>query len=176
MESSNEQIDYGEVVGRDFLDKLLLAIIDAHPGQSTSRVSDVKRREDRRRQALEALLGQSHAEGRPRNSDETILKWIGNEHYKDRARRDMAKFKGEFEPKVRSVHQLVKYAVKHFGLPDNAGERLRKKLRGEGTKRWLELAVLHDDVPEQLDRNLLKSVQDVLARRGIAMDLRNVER
>lgn len=32
--SSNrgEQVDFGEVVGRDFADKLLLAIIDAHPG------------------------------------------------------------------------------------------------------------------------------------------------
>ncbi|MDX1001541.1 hypothetical protein GOE20_11515 [Sinorhizobium medicae] len=167
--------DCGDVVGRCFLDKLLLAIIDAHPVPASSAVVAVRQREERLRRAREVLLGQSNQEGRPPESDEVILRWIGNEHHNDRARQNLAELMGQPRPKVRSERKLVEKAVEHFHLPANASERLRKKLRPHGLQKWLEVATYHDDVPEQLDMNLLEAVREILAKRGIAMDLKNAE-
>ena len=80
------------------------------------------------------------------------------------------------QPKARSIRQLVLEAVAEFGLTDSAGERLRKKLSGRGLQKWLDVAEFHEDVPEQLDMNLLQDVADILGRRGISMNLDGVDR
>lgn len=168
-------IDYGEVVGRSFLDKLLLAIIDGHPEPSKSPASDTKRRKDRLREAKQALLGKSHTEGRPLESDEAVLRWMGSEHYRDRARHDMAKLNGKAATKIRSDRKLAEQAVSRFGLPSNATERLRAKF-GKEKQKWLDIEIHHDDVPEQLDFNTLQVIQKTLARHGTAMILDRIER
>lgn len=175
MSDYEEFVDYGEVVGRGFLDKLLLAIIDANPEPASSDVAAAKRRGDRLRDARVALLGHPNSEGRPLVSDEAVLRWIGSQHFKDRAQEATAKSKGRAVPKSRSGRKLVEAAAAHFHLPENAQERLRKKWRTT-CQKWFEVAMYHDDVPEALEMNLLISVQKALSKEGVLMELRRIER
>lgn len=165
QETHDDRVAYGEAVGRGFIDKLLLAIIDAYPEPTTSHASEAKRRIDRLRDAKRALFGQAHPEGRPEVSDERVMRWIGAQHYIDLG-------KGE---KIRSDRELVRQALTNFALPENSDERLRKKLSRQKQK-WLEIAKLHDDVPEQIEHSLLKKVQRTLSREGIEMRLDRIER
>lgn len=169
--------DYGEVVGRSFLDKLLLAVIDAHMTKESnlSAVAAERARMERLADAKMALLGETPPEGRPPNPDEAVLRWMGDEHYRDLGRRDSATMKGEPPSKARSDRQLADQAVKKFELPDNAVERLRRKF-GRQRQKWLEVAMEHDDVPETLDHGLLLKIRDKLAKDSIAMNLDRVER
>lgn len=170
-----EIVDYGNAVGRGFLDKLLLAVIDGNPEPTTSDVAAAKRRGDRLRAARSALLGQSNAEGRPLVSDDAVLRWIGSQHYRDRARRDLAKIAHQTMPRARSDRKLIEAAVERFRLPDNAQDRLRKKWRTTRQK-WLDVAIYHDDVPETLEMNLFQSVQKALSSDGVLMELGNIDR
>lgn len=135
LPDEDEHTDYGEAVGRSFVDKFLLSIIDAYPDPGPASASTAKRRMDRLRDAKQALFGQPNPEGRPRDSDEAALRWIVSEAYNDCARVDWAKLKGKELPKPRSVRDLVREAVKRFGLLENADERLRKKFSGDVAKK-----------------------------------------
>lgn len=173
----DETTDYGEAVGRDFVDKFLLGLIDAYPEPadiSKSPAALSKRRSERLRDAKLAVFGGTIAEGRPKLADAYILRWIGNEHYKDQAKYDMAILKNESPPKLRSDRQLVENAVSHFKLAESSVERLRKKWSKQKEK-WVQVALDHDDVLEQLEFNALQQVQEVLQRHGIAMRLDNLE-
>lgn len=183
-DQEEEQVDYGGPVGRAFFDKLLLAIIDAYTEPENSpdgsqkkrpSVTVLKKRVDRLRAAKEALLGQSHEEGRPLVSDEAVLRWMGSERYKDCAKRDMAKINGGEPPKLRSDRKLADGAAKKFRLPAERAESLRKKF-GLQCEKWMDVARYHDDVPEALDFSLLDQIQAILAKRGIAMNLKWIER
>lgn len=176
MRSEIEPVVHGEPVGRDFLDKLLLGIIDAHPQPSSSSLAAARLREERLRIAREALLGEPNTEGRPREPDTAVLRWIGTQHHRDLSRQGLAEIQKQPRPKARSVRQLVSEAVSQFGLTSSAEERLRKKLAADGLKKWLAVADLHDDVPEQLDKNLLQTVREVLERRGVQMELARIEK
>ena len=171
------RVDYGEVVGRSFLDKLLLAIIDAHTEERTtlSAAAAGNARVKRLAEAKQALFGETPREGRPLISDEAVLRWMGEEHYKDRARQGLATLKREPRPKARSDRQLANQAVRKFKLPDNAVERLRGKF-GPQRQKWLDIAMQHDDVSEQLDAGLLTAVQENFAKRGLPMNLDRIER
>jgi hypothetical protein len=168
--------DFGEVVGREFFDKFLLSIIDAYPRPSSSALAAARLRAKRLREARRALLGEPNPEGRPSETDTTVLRWIGLQHHRDLSKRGLAALQGEAEPKSRSVHKLVAEAVRHFGLTSSAEERLRKKLNADGLEKWFNVADLHDDVPEQLDMNLLQELRQVLTQRGISMNLAAVEK
>lgn len=174
-----DQVDYGDPVGRAFLDKLLLAIIDAYTNPATAdkkpSVTALKKRVDRLRAAKEALLGQPHDEGRPLVSDEAILRWMGSQRYKDCANRDMATIDGGESPKLRSDRKLADCAAKKFQLPEERAESLRKKF-GAQEQKWIDVARYHDDVPEALDFSLLEQIKAILAKRGIEMDLKRIER
>jgi len=170
-----EPIEYGEVVGRDFFDKLLLAIIDAYPEESTSPATTIRRRVERLWQAKQALLAQDRSEGRPMVADDAVLRWMGSEHYRDLAQRNALGRAGTQTHKIRSDRQLAGLAVQRFALPDNVTERFRKKF-GRQRQKWLDIARYHDDVPEQLDHNLLEQIQLILAKREIRMNLSRVER
>lgn len=174
-DDKEEPVDYGEVVGRDFLDKFLLAIIDAYPVLSTPPASAARDRDIRLRDAKEALVGQAHNEGRPLVSDEAYLRWMGSERYKDLARRDMAKIKGTKPPKLRSDRKLADLAVEKFDLPTGRAENLRKKF-GKQRSKWLDVARYHDDVPEALDFSLLEQIKAILEKREIEMNLKRIER
>lgn len=181
--SSNrgEQVDFGEVVGRDFADKLLLAIIDAHPGpEEPNREKADKNRRDRLRAAHQALFGTRYERGHPGYSDEAALRWMGAERYKEQARKGLEEFLGEPLPtKLRaeamSARRLGAEAAERFGLPDRAEQRLRKT-PAKQVADWMAVEEFHDDVPEQLDFNLLTEIRDTLAKRSIAMNLDRIER
>lgn len=175
VQVADEPTDYGEVVGRCFVDKLLLSVIDAYPDPTTSPASAARRRRARLREAKQALFGGSNPEGRPSDSDEASLRWMGSERYKDLARRDMAKLKGQLVPRPRSERELVDQAVARFNHPGSSGERLRKKFSDQREK-WLATAMLHDDVPEQLDFNALEAIEKILSAQGIAMTFDRIER
>ncbi|MEW9836577.1 hypothetical protein [Mesorhizobium marinum] len=168
-----EPEDFGESFGRTFVDKLILALVDAHPEASKGQASDRKRRIERLREAKRALFGSGNPEGRPLDSDETLLRWMGGEHYRDLAKREVVGLNGAHT--IRSDRQLVREALAKFGHPESSHERLRKKF-GHEKQKWLDAEMLHDDVPEALDHSALTSIQEVLARRGIAMRLDRVER
>ncbi|TCQ78682.1 hypothetical protein EDF68_10683 [Ochrobactrum sp. BH3] len=173
----DEKTDYGEAVGRDFVDKFLLSLIDAHPeleDKSRSSASLAKRRSERLREARLAIFGGLISEGRPKVADASILRWIGTENYKDRAKHQMCMLRNESPPKLRSDRQLVKDAVSHFKLGESSVERLRKKWSMQKEK-WVQVALYHDDVPEQLEFNALQKVQEALRRHGILMRLGNLE-
>lgn len=175
-QETDDELDHiGDVVGRDFIDKLLIAIIDAYSGSSLTQASDEKQRAERLRQAREALFGLAASGGRPSVSDEAILRWMGNERYKDLARQGMARLKREDEPKLRSNRSLAAHAVTRFGLLENAAERLREKF-GTQEQKWISVASYHDDVPEALDFSLLEQIQAILVKRDIKMDLKRIER
>lgn len=174
----NEAIDYGWSLDRSFLDKLLLAFIDAHPEPKQATLSTVaaaKHRRNRLREARLALFPGFNAGGRPLDHDDIILRWMGSEHYRDIVRRNMAAANADRSPKVRSNRQLAEEARKRFGEPKSSTERLRDKF-GEQRERWLNVAIYHDDVPEQIDHNLLRQIADILAKRGIAMNLDRIGR
>jgi len=124
--------------------------------------------------ARKALFGQTNQEGRPPESDLQALRHLGSEHYRDLARRDWAKMKVDREPEVRSDRKLAEDAVRHFGLPSNASERLRKKFKTQ-KKKWLEIELYHDDVPETLEFNSLQSIHTILLHYDIKMNLTNIE-
>lgn len=175
--AEDEASDYGEAVGRDFVDKFLLSLIDAYPepgDSSKSPVARSKRRRERLREAKLAVFGSAIAEGRPKVADAYILRWIGNENYKDRANHSMAIQKNKSLPKLRSDRQLVEDAVNHFKLAESSVERLRKKW-GMQKEKWFQIASDHDDVPEQLEFNALQKVQEALQRHGVVMRLDNLE-
>lgn len=181
--SSNpgEQVDFGEVVGRDFAEKLLLAIIDAYPGPDEP--NREKAEEDRRkrlRAAHQALFAINYGRGHPGFSDEAALRWMGTEKHKEQARKGLEKIRGKplpanLRPAAASARRLGVEAVKRFGLPDRAEQRLRKT-PAKQVADWMAVEEFHDDVPEQLDLNLLIRLRDILARRGIAMSLDRIER
>ncbi len=165
--TNQEPTEYGEVVGRGFVDKLLLAIIDAYEEPTNSPASAVKLRSNRLRDAKQALFGQAHPEGRPKVDDEAVLRWMGAQHYVDLGRRDTVK--------LRSDRELVREALDWFDLPGSSEERIRKKFSDQ-KQNWIDVAQLHDDVPEQLDHNLLQEIRGILDRRGVSMNLSRIER
>jgi hypothetical protein len=178
MSGENETIDYGWSLDRSFLDKLLLALIDAHPEPKQavfSPVTAAKHRRDRLREARLALFPGLNAGGRPLDPDNIILRWMGTEHYRDIVRHNMAVANADKLPKVRSNRQLADEARKRFGEPRSSTERLRDKF-GEQRERWLNVTIHHDDVPEQLDYGLLRQIADLLAKRGIDMNLDRIDR
>jgi hypothetical protein len=100
---------------------------------------------------------------------------MGSQHHQDLARFNIATMRGQRGTKPRSDHELTRQALKEFRLPENSAERLRRKFRGQKQK-WLDIAALHDDVPDQLEFNLLTDVRGILAHRGIGMNLERIER
>lgn len=174
----DEPTNYGWSLDRSFLDKLLLALIDAYPEPKQAAFSPVtvaKHRRDRLREARLALFPGFNAGGRPPDPDNIILRWMGTEHYRDVVRQNMAATNADKSPKVRSDRQLADEARIRFSEPKSSVERLRDKF-GEQRERWLNVAIHHDDVPEQIDHNLLRQIADILAKRDIAMDLSRIER
>jgi hypothetical protein len=164
--------DYrGPGVGRSFAERLLLSIIDAHPtgGQIASPLSAARDRERRLQTAMQALFGEAKT-GRKPDSDDAILRWMGNERSQDLALRDMQGlgFYGQLPArKVRSDRTLAEEAETRFALATGSWERLRSKF-GKQVEFWLEIARSHDDIAELMDTWLLDEIRAMLSKRDIA--------
>jgi hypothetical protein len=161
----------GPGVGRSFAERLLLSIIDAHPNpeEYSSDLSSARDREKRLQTAMQALFGKAKT-GRKPDPDDAILRWMGSEHYRDKAIVKMQS-QGLFSHLpvrvVRSDRILAQEAEKQFSLAAGAHERLRKKFR-EQHEFWLEIERSHDDIAELMDTWLIDEIRAILSRRDIA--------
>lgn len=175
----------GTLFGRTFLEKLLLAIIDAHPlGQDTP--------ETRLSKAVRALTGEnSKAEAVKQDADLPALRHMAIEHHRDKGNRFLLYMKHRKKetrpelPKVRSDLALAKEATdKFFDLSNEQArksvyDRLREKFSGAYYRKqgkghgvnfreyFIYQAVEHDDIAETLEAQSLDIVCAELRENGI---------
>jgi hypothetical protein len=167
------------LVGRSFVDQLLLALIDAHspPASESSPASPEARRREREARLARAkaeLFGDDSAPGTKEIDDEGALLWMAREHDRDLTIAEMAMAPDLYPNappvrKPRSVRQLAREAaVRTSGNSDAAIEdRLRTKF-AEQQERLPAIARYHDFIPESLERHDLVAVLEILRRNGIA--------
>lgn len=179
----------GQTFGATVFERLLLAIISAHPDHSG------KTSKQRLDAAMRTLVGERaspHPE--PGNRDDRALIWMGSERHIDKANRDMYALNLRFKPdksatpprKPRSDLALAEQATDLFFGQENAEarhaivNRLREKFSGSYARKqgkghgvdfeatYIYRAVEHDYVQESLEAEALKRVCDELAEWGIA--------
>jgi hypothetical protein len=175
-DDSRDDWPMGPQVRRSFEDRLLLAILDGHPtcDREDSEARKEEERERRLKSAKNALFGtQENLLGRQEHVDLRALRWMGAEYYRDKAFESMRRLSPQ-EPKwqghkTRSIRALAEDAAKKF-YPNIAGdvsERLRKKFSKE-REYWLEVARIHDDVPETIETSLLDRILELLKQGGVS--------
>lgn len=176
-------------------ERLLLSIIDANPDAGTDMKSATwrNRREIRLKQAVRALFGGGvRATGQQRMSDQSALRWMASERYRDRFFEQVSNgphplflpgsqsYKRYREimgdSKFRSDRTLADQAAeRHFGpfdevadydLKRSHSERLRRKWRDQsGFWNW---DVLYNDyVDESIESKRLERCHALLRKRGI---------
>ena len=185
--SSDESQDQviGTLFGRTFLEKLLLAVINAHPvGQDTP--------ETRLNVALRALTGEdSKAETVAQDSDLPALRYMGQERHRDKGNRFLLYMKQRREklpielPRKRSDLALAKEATDKFFNPPNEQarksiyDRLREKFSGAYYRKqgkshgvnfreyFIFQAVEHDYVAESTEAQSLDLIFEELGKNGV---------
>ena len=188
-QSSDESHDQviGPLFGRTFLEKLLLAIINAHPiGHDTP--------ETRLRIALRALTGEdSKVETVAQDSDLPALRYMGQERHRDKGNRclQFMKQRKESSPtkllKNRSDQALALEATDKFFDPPNEqarktiSDRLREKFSGAYYRKqgkaldvnfheyFIYQAVEHDYVSETTEAHSLELIYDELSKNGVVV-------
>lgn len=182
----------GQAFGASPFERLLLAIISAHPDQSgkTSR--------QRLDAAMKMLVGERATPNpEPGNRDDRALIWMGSERHIDKANRDMYALNLRLKPdrtatpprKPRSDLALAEEAADLFFGQENPEarhaiiNRLREKFSGSYARKqgkghgvdfeatYIYRAVEHDYVQESLEAEALKRVCDELAEWGVATKL-----
>ena len=163
----------GPTIGRTFLERLLLSLIDAHPNPTVPRLSDhiLHDRERRLRVAMAALCNEQTSEELP---DHAALLWMAQQNVRDRQMRYVRaeeekrsqgiekSLAGRTMTSLRSTRQLAQEASLRF-YPDvsDRSERLRKKW-AQQKEFWLEMARSHDYVRETLEMQSLAKVRIAL--------------
>lgn len=175
---------------RSILEKLALAIIDAHP-----KGTDTK--QTRLNKAMQALIGENASKlPMPDDLDAKALLVMGQQRHADKSNAKLHEWKHRKEQnppeptKLRSVTALARYAVRQC-FSDRLSEeeievtvsRLRNKFSGsyggESTKDGHVdrpathefLAVERDYVTETLEHQALEKICKVLSMHGIKTDL-----
>ena len=159
----------GPSIGRPFLERLLLSLIDAHPNPKTGNLPlwILHDRERRLRAAMEALFNEKKDKGEKlgeqlnekKNKDEKLgeqlpdhaaLFWMAAQYARDRQLRyaqqrglgrEVGASRSGTRTSYRSERQLAREASKKFypSLADRS-ETLRKKWRGpKGKEFWLAM-------------------------------------
>ena len=156
----------GPSIGRLFLERLLLSLIDAHPNPRVENLPAhlFHDREARLRAAMNALFNERVSD---ELSDHSALLWMAQQHVRDRTTRYAG---GKFlasDVKPRSERQLAREASKQFHpeITDRS-ERLRKKWPRE-KEFWLALARGHDDILESVETQTLGRIWIALAEADI---------
>ena len=164
----DEDLLFGALVGRSFEERLLLALIDAHPDWSAtdSEARKSLARETRLRAAMQAIFLRAD-EGRSEHPDEPALRWMGSEYYRDKAVESMRRLQPGYGGNhcIRSIRKLAEQAAAKF-QPLSSAESLRKKFSVE-KEFWLAVEQVHDHVPEALETNLLNQIIKILRRVGV---------
>jgi len=171
--------------GQSFLEKLLLAIIDAHPAGAETR-------DARLRSALHALLGEKQEiVSSIDQQDNRALLYMGDELHRDRGFRFLLFMKLWKEkkpldlPKVRKDMALAKEATDKFYDPPNEQarkaiyDRLREKFSGSYYRKHgkgqginypeghVVRATEHDYIAETVEAQSLDRMCEVLHRHGV---------
>lgn len=189
----NSDDDYGDVFikrtyDRPFLEKLLLAIINAHPvGEELTQT--------RLNKAMMALVGEKSSKlPLAGDMDLEALTEMGLEFYRDKVRRTDHMWKHRKNrnppppPKIRSARALAEFAVKKCFSSrlseqevEVAVDRLREKFNGTyGSKPknvnardyYIHLAVERDDLVESIEHQALEEICEKLREQGIKTKLR----
>lgn len=174
--------------GRTFLEKLLLAIIKAHPvGQDTP--------ESRLNTALRALTGEdSKVETVAQDGDLLALRFMAQERHSDKGNRFLLLMKQRKEktptklPRKRSDLKLAQEATDKFFNPPNEQarksiyDRLREKFSGTYYRKqgkghevnyreyFTYQAVEHDYVAESLEAQALDQICEILRKNGVEVE------
>lgn len=165
-ERSRDLAGTGPSIGRLFLERLLLSLIDAHPNPRVENLPDhlFHDREARLRAAMNALFNERVSDDLP---DHSALLWMAQQHIRDRT---MRYARGNFlarDVKPRSQRQLAREAsVKFYPEMADKSERLRDKW-AEKKEFWLALARDQDDVLESVETEALGRIWIALAEAGI---------
>ena len=162
-ERSRDLAGTGPSIGRLFLERLLLSLIDAHPNPRVENLPDhlFHDREARLRAAMNALFNERVGDELP---DHSALLWMAQQHVRDRTMRyAQGKFQAS-DVKPRSERQLAQEASKKFypRLTDRS-ERLRKKRRRD-KNYWIALVRWGNDIPEVMEGQALIGIWLALAR------------
>jgi hypothetical protein len=187
-EHNYEDLAVGTLFGRTFLEKLLLAIIDAHPvGQDTP--------ETRLNIAMRALTGEdSKAETVAQDVDLPALQFMAQERHRDKGNRFLLYMKQRKEntptklPRKRSDLALAKEAADKFFNPPNEQarksiyDRLREKFSGTYYRKqgkahninfrdyFIYQAVEHDYVAESFEAQSLDLICEELRKNGVKIE------
>ncbi|WP_417733447.1 hypothetical protein [Roseovarius sp.] len=174
--------------GRTFLEKLLLAIINAHPvGQDTP--------ESRLNTALRALTGEdSKVEAVAQDGDLAALRFMAEERHRDEYDCFLQQMKQRKEnrptklPRKRSDLKLAQEATDKFFNPPNEQvrkstyDRLREKFSGTYYRKqgkghevnyreyFTYQAVEHDYVAESLEAQALDQICEILRKNGVEVE------
>ncbi len=167
-ERSRALVGTGPSLGRRFFERLLLSLIDAHPGQNVENLPDhiFHDREGRLRTVMDAVFNEKGSDELP---DHSALLWMAQQHLRDRT---MHYAGGKFRAsgvKPRSKRQLAQEASEKF-YPEitDRSERLRKKWRKK-REFWLAVARGRDDVLESVETQALGRIWIALSEAGVAV-------
>lgn len=186
--SDSESSVVGTLFGRTFLEKMLLAIINAHPvGQDTP--------ETRLNIALRALTGEdSKVETVAQDVDLPALRFMAQERHRDKGNRFLMYMKQRKEntpiklPRKRSDLALAKEAAdKFFNPPSEQArksiyDRLREKFSGTYYRKqgkghnvnfreyFIYQAVQHDYVAESFEAQSLDLIFEELRKNGVKIE------
>lgn len=129
--SENEATPADEpTVGLSFLEKLVLAIIDAHPTKGDTHGYD---RDKRLRTAMHALAPPYYRHGKSGHNDQFALLWMANEEYKKLCSikiKEMGREKDALDIKFvpfESSRDLARHAFSQFGRKIRASEMTNEK-------------------------------------------------
>ncbi|WP_353473437.1 hypothetical protein PVT71_05170 [Salipiger sp. H15] len=174
--------------GRTLLEKILLAIIRAHPfGEDTP--------ERRLNIALRALTGEdSKVETVAQDCDLPALRFMAQERHRDKGNRFLLYMKQRKEdmpiklPRLRSDLALAKEAADKFFNPPNeqsrkstydrlrekfSGSYYRKQGKGDGVnfrEYFIYQAVEHDYIAESFEYQSLDTVFEALRKNGVKVE------
>ena len=160
----------GPSIGRPFLERLLLSLIDAHPNPGNPPYWIRHDRERRLRAAMEALFNEKKDKDEKvaeQLLDHAALFWLAEQYARDRhlryaqqrgLGREVGASRSGTRTSCRSERQLARDASEKFypNLADQS-ERLRKNWR-KRKEFWLALARRHDDVLETLETQALAKI------------------
>lgn len=160
-------------VGLSFLEKVLLALIDAHP------VDDGRTRDERLRQAMFAVQGSYYRHGKKNKDDRLLLHWMASQVAAKEGRLPHIKLGpallGEADAPVKfeTMTELARAALARFDAFDPMSseraqtQRLMDKFE-EDKEQLIATVQLADSQPHVIEHELLLKVQEQFRLTDIA--------
>lgn len=155
----------GPTIGRSFVERLLLSIVDAHPNPNVTKLEHrIRHDQDKRlRSAMAALFNEKLSKELP---DKDALYWMATQYIADREKQlggalrpsgAIRQARATRRQKVRSAQQLARDGSAKFYPRADRSESLRNKW-AEQMKFWLDMVRNHDDVREAVETHSLAKI------------------